>query len=194
MPNPARYPRPGRQDGGDRERTDHRPGLVHRLVQAEAPAVSDLPGGVREHHIAGRRADRLAHPLGDDQRRGDLPAARQRHHRDGQHIDRVADQRHRPVPCRPIGDVAGDQPQGIPDQLAQSGHQPHGESARAQGTQERASDAPRPLVGHVREQAHHADHDHELERRSSRQLGRPSRGIPCILHRSFRPLNRPGIP
>ena len=94
------------KDGGDGERAEHRPGLIHRLVQPEAPAVTDFFGRVREHRITGGRADRLAHSLGDHQSRGELPTADEREERDGKEIQAVAEERDRPVSPRPVGEVA----------------------------------------------------------------------------------------
>ena len=41
----------------------HRAELIEGLVDAEAPPVAHVRGGMREHRVAGRVAGRLAHPF-----------------------------------------------------------------------------------------------------------------------------------
>ena len=90
-------------------------------MDAEAPAVAHLFGGVGEHGVARRVADGFADPLQDDQQRGYLPAAGQREQRHHRHLQDVAADRDRPVPTGAVGAAPGDQPQAVAEQFAEPG-------------------------------------------------------------------------
>ncbi len=155
----------GRDDQGDEQRAEQRAGLVERLVDAEAPSVAHLLGGVGEHRVAGRIAGRLSDAFEDDQQRRDLPAAGEREQRHDRHLQDVAADRDRPVPAGPVRAPSREQPQAVPQQLAEAGDHADGQGAGAEQPQVLADDAPRALVGEVGEEAHHADDQHELHRR-----------------------------
>jgi hypothetical protein len=108
------------------ERCDQRPGertgLVHRLVQAERPALPDLLAGAAHHRVRGGIAHRLASAFQNDQQRRDPPGARQRHQRNGQHLDGVTRDRNRPVESGAINDAARHEAQQVASELAGAGN------------------------------------------------------------------------
>ena len=61
------------EDEADDQRSYHRAGLIQRLVQAEAPTVSYLFGGVGKHGVARRIPNCLAGSFENDESCGALP-------------------------------------------------------------------------------------------------------------------------
>ena len=84
------------EDAGDRQRAQEGSDLVECLVQAKSETQANLAARVRQHHVARRVADGLAHPFEHDQGRGHGPVAGQRQCRHRGHLDDVADDRDRP--------------------------------------------------------------------------------------------------
>jgi hypothetical protein len=96
-----------RQDRGHRQRAEQGAELVERFMHTENPAITaDSLRGMGQHHIARRIADRLAHPLEDDQDRGGRPAIDQSERRHGRHLQHIAEDRDGPELARRIGHAA----------------------------------------------------------------------------------------
>ena len=118
----------GRDDQGDQQRAKQRSELVQGLVDAEAPAVTHLSGGMGEHGVAGRVARRLPDPFEDDQQRRHLPAAGEREQRHDRHLQDVAANRDRPVQASPVGAPSREQAQAVSEQFAEAGDHADGQS------------------------------------------------------------------
>src|SRR6266487_2848875 len=63
------------QYSGDNQWAEQRTGLIQRLVYAKGPSIAHLFGSMREHHITGRIARRLANALQDNEQSCHLPAS-----------------------------------------------------------------------------------------------------------------------
>ncbi len=158
---------PEKQDRGDDEGTEDRADLVHGLVKAIGPAAAHLRACIGEHRVARGGPDRFAEPLGYDEHGGEHPVPRQGEERYRQEIDRVAEEGEKPVPFGLVREVSRHDPEGVADELAEPGHEPDQCGARAEHLQVGPDDAPGPFVGHVGEQAHAPEQDHEDDGRVS---------------------------
>ena len=115
--------------------------------------------------IASRAGERMALPIRsaimrerpDSQR----PVSASGRHRE--QVEDVADNGGQPISAGAIADVAGNQPNGIADQLAETGDDPDDGCGRAEQGQIGAGDAPRALVRHVGEQADDAEQNDEAK-------------------------------
>ena len=145
------------------QRADQGAGLVHGFVQPETPSPAHLMGRVGQHGVARRRADGLARPLQHHEGHGCLPSPRQRECWHGQQIQPIADQGDRPVPPRPVAQIARGQPEAVPEEFAEPSNNPDHRGRRPQVLEVRAGDAPPALVRHVREQAHDPEKHDESE-------------------------------
>lgn len=111
--------------------------------------------------VAGRLPDRLQ----DDQQGGHLPAPGQRQQRHDRHLEDVPADGDRPVPLCLVRRTPGHQAQAVAGQLAESGDDGDRQRPGAEQCQVWSDDAPRALVGEVREEAHDANEHDELESR-----------------------------
>ena len=136
---------------GDQQRADDRAGLVDRFVQAEGAAGADDGGGVGEHRVAARGADRLAEALAVVEGRGRGEAAGDAHQRDADQGEGVADDRLRPGLAGAVGERAGDQAQHQRDRLADAGDEADGRGRRAEAAEVGADDTAAALVDDVTE-------------------------------------------
>ena len=112
---------------------------------------------MREHRVAGRRADRLADPLAvvEQGRAGQAARDADQRHADGRH--QVAQDGLRPGPAGAVGDPAGAEAQHQGGGLAEPGDQADRGRGGAQRRQERADDRARALVDDVGEPRHDAE-------------------------------------
>jgi len=153
------------------------PVLVERGVQAVHPAPPERAGGVREHRLHRRLPERAADALEDQERGGRLPTPRQRHRGDREEVDRVAHERHGPVAPGPVGDVPGDRPQRVAEELAEPRDDADGRRGCPERAQERPVDRRPALVGRVREEVDDPHREDEPERRPPR---RTAQSIPSV--------------
>ena len=84
------------------ERADHCAGLVHRGVQAEAPAVADLAGGFRKQHVARGAAQTLAGALDHYQQSRHLPIAHECHRRYDNQVQAISEDGEAPISARAV--------------------------------------------------------------------------------------------
>src|SRR5262249_15217799 len=83
--------------------------------------------------------------------------------------DDVADQRERPVASSPIAEVTRHQSEHITDQLTEARDDPDDRGTRPQHGEVGAGDTARAFIGHIGEQAHETQQDHEGHRGAPRQ-------------------------
>ena len=133
-------------------------------MYSEAPTISHLPGGVREHHITRWVAGRLADALEDNQQGGNRPVPGQRQERHRGHLDDIAEDGDRPVLAALVTEATRNQAQAVSKQFAQAGDDPDRCRTRPKQGKVGANDTARALVGKVREKTHDADQQNELER------------------------------
>ncbi len=146
----------------DQQRSGERSRLIERGVNPEAPPMPDLSRRFRQQNIARRAAQRFSAALGYYQPRGRGPASRQRHGRHHDQVHGVAGDRESPVGARPVRQFPGKQPQTGRQHFAHAGYESNLQRRAVQMFQERADDAVRTFIGHVREKTDDPQTDNEF--------------------------------
>ena len=138
--------------------------LVEKLLIGKALPGADLAGGKADKGILRRFLDGLADAFQNHQTAGQHPAVfrDQGQRRNGKHLKGIAHDHQRPVFLRLIRKESGQKPQGIAAQLSYAGDKPDGCRRRADEVQVFPQHAPRPLMGHIGEQA---DNTHQGDER-----------------------------
>ena len=154
-----------RHRNGHQERTQHGAGLVERGMQAESPAVAHDAGGLGKQHVARRAAQRLAGAFGHHQQGCHLPVSSEGERGHYDEVQRVPANRDGPIGAGAVGEAAGEKAQAGGQHLAQAGDQAYLRGAGAEILQERADNAVRAFVRHVREKADYAQADDEPDGR-----------------------------
>src|SRR3989440_11815022 len=130
----------------------------------ETPTISHLLGGMREHDVAGRVAGRLTDAFDDNQQGRNLPVANRCEQWHREHLDDIAEDSNRPELPGSIAQSPRDQAQSISKQFAKACHNRHSYLARSEQGQIGTNDTARALISEVREKAHDADQQNELQR------------------------------
>ncbi len=146
------------------QRADHRARLVHRLMQAKGPALTNVFARARFHKAGGGGAHRLARALGNDEQSGQPPIARNRQKRHRRHLNDITEQGDGPIGASARGPFSGDKAQEIAGQLARARHNADNRAAGPQCGQIRPGDATHALIGHVGKEGDEAKRDDEGER------------------------------
>lgn len=152
-------------DDKQHHRAEERAQLVEKLLIGKAFSGADLAGGKADQRILCRFLDGLADAFQNHQTAGQHPAVLrdQGQRRDGKHLKGVAHDHQRPVFLCLIRKKAGQEPKRIAAQFSHAGDKPNGCRRRTGEVQVFPQHAPRPLVGHIGEQAdnaHQGDEGH----------------------------------
>ena len=126
-------------------------------MEAEGKAEAGLAARMRQHRIARWGADRLACPLGHDQQDRKLPVIGHCQERHRGKIDNIAKDGHRPIDAAAVAEIAGHKPQCITKEFAKPRDKTDDGGTRSEDPKIRAGDAARAFIGHVREEADHAE-------------------------------------
>lgn len=155
------------QDGGNDQGTQRGAYLIHEFMQCKALATAHRRRRMRDHGIARRRANRLAHALEHNQRPHSRHAARKPHGRHRKRRDGIPRNREQPVAARAIGQRPGHQAAHKRCRLAQTGDKANRRRRGAQRREQGALHAQGALVHHIHQHADQAKAHDESRRRQS---------------------------